>query len=78
MSTSQLPLIAIYIHPNDFRELRRDIWNDEPVPATLTFHNKRFHIDISYRGSHIRKFKKNLILSHFINLISFMEFMNFI
>jgi spore coat protein H len=64
MSTSQLPLFAIYIHPNDLRELRRDIWNDEPVPATLTFHKKKFHIDISYRGSHIRKFKKK---SYFIS-----------
>jgi spore coat protein H len=42
MSTSQLPLYAIYIHPNDLRELRRDIWNDDPVPATFTFQKKNF------------------------------------
>jgi spore coat protein H len=64
MSTSQLPLYAIYIHPNDLRELRRDIWNDDLVPATFTFQKKKFHIDISYRGSHIRNFKKK---SYFIS-----------
>ena len=48
----------LYIHPLDIKELRRDIWCDEPVPATLTINKKKHEIDIAYRGSHIRKFKK--------------------
>lgn len=42
----------------DLKELRSDIWIDEPVPATLKAGKKRFEIDLAYRGSHIRKFKK--------------------
>lgn len=48
----------LYINPNDLRELKRDIWIDEPVPAQLTIDGKRIEIDLSYRGSHIRDFPK--------------------
>ena len=48
----------LFIHPLDIKELRSDIWCDDPIPAVLTINKKRIEIDIAYRGSHIRKFKK--------------------
>jgi spore coat protein H len=48
----------LYIHPLDLKELKKDIWNDEPVPGLLTINNKKYDVDIVYRGSHIRKLKK--------------------
>jgi spore coat protein H len=48
----------LYIHPLDIKELRSDIWCDDPVPAVLTINKKKLDIDLVYRGSHIRKFKK--------------------
>jgi spore coat protein H len=54
----QLPKYDIFIHPRDWKELKSDIWIDEPVPATLKTGKKRFEIDLAYRGSHIRKFMK--------------------
>jgi spore coat protein H len=54
----QLPKYDIFIHPMDWKELKSDIWIDEPVPATLKTGKKRYEIDLAYRGSHIRKFKK--------------------
>jgi spore coat protein H len=48
----------LFIKPNDLRELRRDIWIDEPVTAKLTVEEKKLEIDLSYRGSHIRSFPK--------------------
>jgi spore coat protein H len=56
--TTNLPQYKIFIKPNDFRELRRDIWIDEPVPAQLTLDGKKLEINLSYRGSHIRDFAK--------------------
>nr|WP_281251483.1 CotH kinase family protein [Paenisporosarcina indica] len=48
----------LYIHPIDLRELRKDIWLDDPVSAKLAINKKKYEIDIAYRGSHIREFRK--------------------
>jgi len=53
-----LPQYKLFINPNDLRELKRDIWIDDPIPAQLTVEGKRLEIDLSYRGSHIRDFEK--------------------
>lgn len=54
----QVPKYDIFIHPMDLKELKSDIWIDEPLPATFKIGKKRYEIDIAYRGSHIRKFTK--------------------
>lgn len=54
----KLPQYKLFINPNDLRELKRDIWIDDPIPAQLTVDGKKLEIDISYRGSHIRDFQK--------------------
>ncbi|MDR6999251.1 CotH kinase family protein [Neobacillus niacini] len=56
--TFKLPQYKIFINPIDFRELKRDIWIDDPVPAQLAIDGKKLEIDLSYRGSHIRDFEK--------------------
>lgn len=48
----------LYIHPLDIIDLKKDIWNDEPVKGMLTVNKKKYDIDVVYRGSHIRKFPK--------------------
>jgi spore coat protein H len=53
-----LPQYKLFIRPIDLRELRRDIWIDEPIPAQLTIEGKRLEIDVAYRGSHIRDLPK--------------------
>ncbi|WP_018661082.1 CotH kinase family protein [Heyndrickxia acidiproducens] len=64
MKPMNIPIYQLYIHPQQFRELKKDIWNDEPLPASLIIQKKRYDIDIAYRGSHIRKFPKK---SYFIS-----------
>jgi spore coat protein H len=54
----QIPKYDIFIRPMDLKELRSDIWIDDPLPATFKTGKKRYEIDIAFRGSHIRKFKK--------------------
>ncbi|GIM45196.1 inner spore coat protein H [Collibacillus ludicampi] len=61
MNTSQhvaIPSYFLYIHPYDLQELRRDIWCDDPLPARLKVGKNQYIIDIAYRGSHIREFRK--------------------
>lgn len=53
-----IPQYYIYIHPIDLKELKSDLWNDEPVPASFKNGKKKYDIDLAFRGSHIRKFKK--------------------
>ncbi|MBM7645109.1 spore coat protein H [Scopulibacillus daqui] len=53
-----IPLYQIFIHPLDLKELRSDIWCDDPVMAKLIIGKDQYNIDIAYRGAHIRKFKK--------------------
>lgn len=57
-SSNQIAIYKLFIHPNDLRELRNDIWCDEPVMGMLTIEKKKYHIDIVYRGSHIRDLDK--------------------
>ncbi|MGG3448421.1 CotH kinase family protein [Domibacillus aminovorans] len=54
----KIPEYQLFIHPLDLRELRNDIWCDDPVAAKLTLNKKKYDIDIAYRGSHIRDFRK--------------------
>lgn len=54
----QIPNYDIFIRTKDLKDLKSDIWIDEPVPAVFKTGKNRFEIDIAYRGSHIRKFKK--------------------
>lgn len=56
--TAKLPQYKLFIKPIDLKELKRDIWIDEPIPAQLRIDGKRLEIDVSYRGSHIRDFPK--------------------
>ena len=53
-----IPEYKIFIQPLILKELRRDIWIDDPVPGKLTINKKKIEIDIAYRGSHIRELRK--------------------
>lgn len=53
-----LPEYQLFIHPVDLSDLRKDIWCDDPLPAKLTINKRKYDIDIAYRGSHIRDFRK--------------------
>jgi spore coat protein H len=55
---TNLPQYKLFINPIGLKELKRDIWIDDPIPAQLTIEGKKLDIDLSYRGSHIRKFLK--------------------
>lgn len=58
MITDKIHTYSIFINPQHLKILRENIWNDEPVPATLEFNKKRYKITMMYRGSHIREFPK--------------------
>lgn len=53
-----IPEYQLFIHPLDLSELRKDIWCDDPIHAKLTVNKRKYDIDIAYRGSHIRDFRK--------------------
>ncbi|MGG3466810.1 CotH kinase family protein [Neobacillus pocheonensis] len=57
-SAAKIPQYKLFINPIDLRELKRDIWIDDPIPAQLKLDGKRLEIDLSYRGSHIRDYIK--------------------
>ncbi|MBE1556352.1 spore coat protein CotH [Filibacter limicola] len=65
----KIPKYQLFIHPLDLSEIRKDIWIDDSVPAKLTINEKKFDIDIAYRGSHIRDFRKNHFKYRFINRV---------
>ena len=57
-SDKTIPEYHLFIHPLEMMELRKDIWIDDPIPAVLRINKKKLDIDLSYRGSHIRDFRK--------------------
>ncbi|MFC4620180.1 CotH kinase family protein [Camelliibacillus cellulosilyticus] len=68
----ELPVYSIFMHPQDLRELKRDIWCDEPLPAKLKIGKRHYEIDIVYRGSHIRKWEKKSYDLFFIKPAAFL------
>lgn len=62
-----IPSYYLIIEEEDLEELRSDIWNDYPVPAHLKVENRTYDIDIAYRGSYTRKFRKRSYLIEFID-----------
>lgn len=55
MSNPELPTYSLYIHPSQIRELAKD-W--DPVMGRLTADSVHYAVEVAYRGSHIRTFKK--------------------
>jgi len=53
-----IPMYNLFIEPLDLEELQRDVWIDDPVPARLLSKGEKLDVDIAFRGSHIREFKK--------------------
>lgn len=53
-----IPIYNLYLEPLDLKELQRDVWIDDPVPAKLLIQREKLDVDIAYRGSHIREFNK--------------------
>ncbi|MGM0903200.1 MAG: CotH kinase family protein [Bacillota bacterium] len=53
-----IPIYNLNLEPLDLKELQRDVWIDDPVPAKLLIQREKLDVDIAYRGSHIREFKK--------------------
>jgi len=58
MGDDKIAEYKVDIHPKNLKELRKDIWCNDPVPAALTVNKLKMEINLSYRGSHIRDFKK--------------------
>jgi spore coat protein H len=48
----------IFINPKWLRKLENDIWDDDLVPAVLKIGDKRYTVNLSYRGNVIRDKKK--------------------
>ncbi|MCZ2260001.1 CotH kinase family protein [Sporosarcina sp. G11-34] len=61
-----IPSYSLKIEDNNLKELRSDLWNNDPVPADLIVDGSKYDIDIAYRGSYTRKFRKRSYRIEFI------------
>jgi spore coat protein H len=61
-----IPSYFLIIEEEDLEELRRDIRSDNPVPAYLQMEDITYDIDIAYRGSYTRKFRKRSYWIEFV------------
>ncbi|WP_349410070.1 CotH kinase family protein [Pseudalkalibacillus sp. SCS-8] len=53
-----IPSYKIELDPSDLKKMKKDIWSEDPVEATLTVGNNCYDIGFLFRGAHIRKVKK--------------------
>ncbi|SDP18771.1 CotH protein [Paenibacillus sp. yr247] len=58
MQHHTIPKYNIMIGHEGLEKLQSNIWNEEPVPSKLEVGNDSYDIGITYRGNHIRKFRK--------------------
>lgn len=58
MHQDALPTFNIMIEPTHLKALRSNVWNEETFPAKLVVDNIPYEMGITYRGDHIRKFRK--------------------
>lgn len=61
-----IPSYFLMIEEGDLEDLRADVWSNDPIPAYLKLENDIYDIDIAYRGSYTRKFRKR---SYWIDFI---------
>ncbi|SEC56137.1 CotH kinase family protein [Paenibacillus sp. GP183] len=52
------PTYRVSIEPKRLKELQKNIWDEKPVPSIMEVDKRPYEIGISYRGDHIRKFRK--------------------
>ena len=62
-----IPSFFLNIEEENMEELRSDLWNDDPVPASLKVDDVTYDVDIAYRGSYTRKFRKRSYRIEFID-----------
>jgi spore coat protein H len=53
-----LPTYSILIEPKWLEELQSNIWDEKPIPAKLEVNKCPYDVGITYRGDHIRDFRK--------------------
>lgn len=58
MQHDGLPTFNICIEPTHLKALQSNVWNEELFPSKLVVDNNPYEIGITYRGDHIRKFRK--------------------
>lgn len=61
-----IPSYYLMIERSNLEDLRSDVWSEIPVPANLKAEEKTYEIDISYRGSYTREFRKKSYRIEFI------------
>ena len=62
-----IPSFFLNIEEENLEDLRGDIWNNDPVPAYLKVEDVTYDVDIAYRGSYTRKFRKRSYRIEFID-----------
>jgi Spore coat assembly protein len=58
MNQDPLPILNISIEPTQLKALQSNVWNEEYFSSKLVVDNIPYEIGITYRGDHIRKFRK--------------------
>lgn len=58
MHHDAIPTLIIIIEPTLLKVLQSNVWNEEPIPSKLVVDNIVYDIGITYRGDHIRRFRK--------------------
>lgn len=58
MQQDTLPTLRIFIEPKQLKALKSNVWNEEPIASKLIVDDIPYKIGITYRGDHIRKFRK--------------------
>lgn len=61
-----IPSYFLTIEEEDLDHLRKNVWSDNPIPAYLKVGENSYDIDMAYRGSYTRKFRKRSYWVEFI------------
>jgi spore coat protein H len=62
-----IPSYFLMIEEEDLEDIRGNLWSNDPIPAYLKVDNVTYDIDIAYRGSYTRKFRKRSYWIEFID-----------
>jgi spore coat protein H len=65
LEKAEIPIYNLFIKPNRLIKLKKDIWSNESVIGKLDIQNKRYDIDVMYRGYYVREFIKKSYHIHF-------------
>ncbi len=65
MKKEDIPIYNLFINPKSLTDLKKNIWSENSVIGKINIDNKKYDIDVMFRGFYVRELNKKSYHIHF-------------